>query len=224
MSVAGGDTGRPQVPTRGGGRPAGITRAEVVAAARRMLEAGGMENLSMRRLAAELGAAPTVIYWHVGSREHLLQAVVDELLAEMQAIVPRGSTAFERLRSVAVAIRTEVRAHPYLVELARQLGQGPATNFPGQLAVARELSAAGVRGPGAATALRAILYLVGGVILIEALPAEPGETSTRDLWRTVDDPAVDPALAEAMTVPADVDEIFGFALDRLLHAVLDDAG
>jgi AcrR family transcriptional regulator len=224
MSVANGDAGRPPVPTRGGGRPAGITRAEVVAAARRMLEAGGMENLSMRRLAAELGAAPTVIYWHVGSREQLLQAVVDELLAEMQAIVPHGSSPFERLRSVAVAIRAEVRAHPYLVDLAHQLGRGPATNFPGQLALARELTAAGVRGAGAATALRAILYLVGGVILIEALPSDAGETSTRDLWRAVDDADIDPALAEAMTAPADVDGIFGFALDRLLRAALEGAG
>ena len=204
------------------GRPPGTSRASVVATARRILEAEGADALTMRRVAAELGVAPAAIYRFVGSREAVVAAVVDELTAEMRAITPRGRTPRARVKSIALAIRAEVQAHPYLVDAARQLGRGPASNFPGQVALARELTAAGLSGEAAADALRSIAYVVGGFILIEDLDPEPTPTTTQDLWRELSDSSVEPGLAAAMSKPPDLEELLSFTLDRLLDALLPD--
>ena len=59
----------------GPGRRAGLDPDEVVATALALVEAGGPEALTMRKLAAELGVGTNTIYWHVGSREELIAAL-----------------------------------------------------------------------------------------------------------------------------------------------------
>ena len=206
------------------GRPAATTRAEILDAARRMVEAGGAESVTMRKLAAELGVGPPSIYRHVGSRLEVLNQLVDQLLEEMGDIHPSGRTPARRIASIARAIRAQVRAHPQLVDLAHQLGRGPATSFPGQVALAREISAAGLAGAEAARAVRSILFLVGGFILLEGLPPPPpGTPTTTELWRTVDGTGIDPGLLAEMRRPPDTDALFEHTLEQLLQSVLGPA-
>ena len=201
-----------------------MTRERVIETARRLIEASGVEALSMRKLAAELGVAPTGIYWHVGGREQLLTEIVDEVVAEMGDLQATGATAKARMASLARQVRQQVLDHPYLVELARELGRGPATAFPGQVAMAREATAAGLTGEDGARAVRAILWLVGGFILLERLPQQPDQpvqsTTTQEMWKSVREPTIDAALAKAMTRVPDGDELFETALTSLLDAVV----
>jgi len=201
-----------------------MTRERVIETARRMIEEGGVEALSMRKLAAELGVAPTGIYWHVGGREQLLSEIVDEVVAEMGVLRPTGATAKDRMASVARQIRRQVLDHPYLVELARELGRGPATAFPGQVALAREATAAGLAGEEGADAVRAVLWLVGGFIMLERLPQQADQpvqtTTTQELWKSVREPGIDPALSKAMTRAPDAGALFETALSSLLDAVV----
>jgi TetR/AcrR family tetracycline transcriptional repressor len=201
-----------------------MNRERVIETARRMVETGGVEALSMRKLAAELGVAPTGIYWHVGGREQLLTEIVDEVVAEMGDLNATGTTPKARMASLARAIRRQVLDHPYLVELARELGRGPATAFPGQVALAREATAAGLTGEDGARAVRALLWLVGGFILLERLPQQPDQpvqsTTTQELWKGVRRPDIDAGLARAMTRTPDPDELFERALAALLDSVL----
>ena len=60
----------------GSTRHAGIERDDVIDAALALVESGGGDALTMRKLAAELGVATTTIYWHVGNRDDLVLAVV----------------------------------------------------------------------------------------------------------------------------------------------------
>ena len=118
----------------------------IVAAARALIEAGGVEALSMRKLAAEVGVAPTAIYWHVGSREDLLNAVLDAMVDDLPPIAARGTSARARLASVARSIRDQVRATTPTQQLAAELGRTAELSFPGQVALTREMQAAGVGG------------------------------------------------------------------------------
>ena len=201
-----------------------MTRERVIETARHMIEEGGVEALSMRKLAAELGVAPTGIYWHVGGREQLLSEIVDEVVAEMGDLRPTGATGRDRMASVARQIRRQVLDHPYLVELARELGRGPATAFPGQVALAREATAAGLAGEEGADAVRAVLWLVGGFIMLERLPQQADQpvqtTTTQELWKSVREPGIDPALSKAMTSAPDATALFETALNSLLDAVV----
>ena len=117
-------------------KPTGTSREQIIETALRIVESSGVEALTMRKLSAELGVAPTAIYWHIGGREDLLNALVDSLIAEVVGIVPKGATTAERITSIARAIRDEVRVHPHLVQLTNQLGRGPAMSFPSQVALA----------------------------------------------------------------------------------------
>jgi TetR/AcrR family tetracycline transcriptional repressor len=194
----------------------------IVGAARALIEAGGVEALSMRKLAAEVGVAPTAIYWHIGSRDDLLNAVLDAMIADLPAIAARGGSPRARLASVARSIRDQVRSTTPTQQLAAELGRTAELSFPGQVALTREMQAAGVTGSDAAQAVRAVLFLVGGFILLEDNFAhrQPGSRTTQELWQTLEDGGIDPSLKRAMAKPANTDSLFDYAVDRLLASVL----
>jgi AcrR family transcriptional regulator len=58
-----------------------ISREDIVAAATRIVTAGGYEQMSIRSLAASLGVAPMSLYRHIRDKDDLLDEVVDRLLA-----------------------------------------------------------------------------------------------------------------------------------------------
>jgi AcrR family transcriptional regulator len=199
-----------------------VRQEQIVTAARVLIESGGVEAVSMRKLAAEVGVAPTAIYWHVGSREDLLNAVLDAMVADLPPIAARGTTARARLASVARSIRDQVRATTPVQQLAAAVGRTAELSFPGQVALTREMQAAGVRGAEAAQAVRALLFLVGGFILLEDNFAnrEPGSRTTQELWRALSDDDIDPGLRKAMSRPTNTDSLFDYAVDRLLASML----
>lgn len=81
-----------------------LSRQQVVDAAVNLLRRYGLGDLSMRRLARELGVAPGALYWHVANKQELLVEVADVLLAEIPR-PPTGPPAAEALTGLAVAIR-----------------------------------------------------------------------------------------------------------------------
>ena len=193
----------------------------IVAAARGLIQAGGVEALSMRKLGAEVGVAPTAIYWHVGSREDLLNAVLDAMIADLPPVVARGNSPPARLASVARSIRDQVRATTPTQQLAAELGRTAELSFPGQVALTREMQAAGVGGSDAAQAVRAEDLAHRDVILEDNFAhRQPGSRTTQELWQALDDDGIDPALRKAMARPANTDTLFDYAVDQLLASVL----
>ncbi len=60
----------------------GLTRTQIVDAACSMLREWGLAGLSMRRLAEHLGVQPGALYYHVESKQDLLAAVAERILAD----------------------------------------------------------------------------------------------------------------------------------------------
>lgn len=58
-----------------------LTRSQVVDVAVDLVRRYGLADLSMRRLARELGVAPGAIYWHVDSKQQLIVEVAERLLS-----------------------------------------------------------------------------------------------------------------------------------------------
>jgi AcrR family transcriptional regulator len=198
------------------------TQQRLVDAARALIESDGVEGLSMRKVAAEVGVAPTAIYWHIGGREALLHAVLDAMIAELPPLRARGSTPRRRIASLASAMRSQVLATAPAQALAAELGRGAELSFPAQVALAREVAAAGLEGPAAADAVRSVLFVVGGFIMIEDnyRHRQPGSRTTQELWRSVTDPGIDDGLRATMAAAPDTDALFAFTVDRLLDALL----
>jgi AcrR family transcriptional regulator len=66
-------------------RGRGLTIDGICAAALAILDRDGLNDLTMRRVADELGTGPASLYRHVASREELLVEVVDRVLGEVSA-------------------------------------------------------------------------------------------------------------------------------------------
>lgn len=64
------------------GQPA-LSREQIVAAAVELLDADGLDNLSMRRLGAKLDAGATSLYWHVANKQDLLELAADQVMGEV---------------------------------------------------------------------------------------------------------------------------------------------
>jgi AcrR family transcriptional regulator len=95
-----------------------ISREAIVAAAVNLLDRDGLDALSMRRLADELGTGAASLYWHVGSKDGLLDLVLDHLIGEEQVPDADPSQWQEQLKDVARAQRRVSLRHPYLVRIS----------------------------------------------------------------------------------------------------------
>ncbi|WP_328846545.1 TetR/AcrR family transcriptional regulator [Streptomyces sp. NBC_00258] len=201
-------------------RPA-LTREEVLAAAADLVRQHGPQTLTMRKLAAELGTAVTSIYWHVGNRESLLDALVERTVAELGEIRPVGRTPAGRIVSVARALRRRLRDHPHLVAMVHERGLTERMFLPAQQALVHEVHAAGLRGARAADVVRAVQFQVVGHLLVERnrerAPAQhPGE---EELWgaRTAEE---DPALARTLARAIDTERLFVLSVKALVAGLL----
>ncbi|MFM8303213.1 MAG: TetR/AcrR family transcriptional regulator [Actinomycetota bacterium] len=186
----------PPSPTTGTAGPRSLTADEIVEAAGRIVDAHGADALTMRRLADELGVAVTSIYWHVGNRDELVDALVDRLLADLGTLRPRGTTPRERIASLTLALRATLLGRPQLVALAHERRKTAVMFQPVRDAIAVELDAMGLDGTEAPLALRALqLHVVTSVLLV----------------RTID--------RYGTEQPVDAHEAFAFTLEALLDAL-----
>ncbi|PPK66404.1 TetR/AcrR family transcriptional regulator [Actinokineospora auranticolor] len=69
-------------PRKSGARRS-LSRETIVAAAVRILRAEGVDGVSMRRVAAELGTGPASLYAHVANKDELLELLFDEVVGEV---------------------------------------------------------------------------------------------------------------------------------------------
>jgi AcrR family transcriptional regulator len=91
---------------------------QLVAAARALLEEGGPEALSMRRLAERVGIRAPSIYKHLADKEALEVALIADGLRELtEACEAAVAGADDPLAALAVAYRGFARAHPHLYRL-----------------------------------------------------------------------------------------------------------
>lgn len=85
-----------------------LTRAEIVAAAVRILNEFGLPDLSMRRIAGVLGVQPGALYWHVANKQSLLAAVAEEILA---GLTPPAGPEPAAIEAYAGSLRNHLLTH-----------------------------------------------------------------------------------------------------------------
>ena len=99
------------------GRPAQWSRAEITRVALRVADADGLEAVSMRRVAAELGTGAASLYRYVETREDLLDLMSDATGAEYELAPPSGNWLAD-LVAFGEQARTIFRRHRWLAGLA----------------------------------------------------------------------------------------------------------
>jgi AcrR family transcriptional regulator len=105
-------------------RRARLTRAGVLEAALALADAGGVESLSMRRVAAKLGVEPMSLYAHVAGKDDLVDGLVDIVVAEIEATAPGSADWRTAMRTRALSLRDALERHRWAVGLvARRMGR-----------------------------------------------------------------------------------------------------
>lgn len=104
-----------------------LTRELVLQRAMEIADAGGMEALTMRGLARELGVEAMSLYHHVTNKEDILDGMIDRVFEEI-GLPPAGVGWRTALRARALSVRSVLMRHRWAVGLmdSRQ-SPGPAT-------------------------------------------------------------------------------------------------
>jgi AcrR family transcriptional regulator len=95
-----------------------ISKEAIVATAIRIMDAEGLDALSMRRIADELGTGAASLYWHVGSKDGLLDLVFDELIGEVNIPDPDPPRWREQVKEIARTQRAVILRHPSAVRIS----------------------------------------------------------------------------------------------------------
>jgi AcrR family transcriptional regulator len=110
-----------RVPDRGRSRRRDpLTREAIVAAALGLLDRDGLDGFSMRRVAEELDTGAASLYWHVGSRDGLLDLILEEVIGEQVDAIPEPDPDEwrEQLKEVARTMRRTTLGHRDIVRIS----------------------------------------------------------------------------------------------------------
>ncbi len=215
------------VRARRGPRPH-LSREEITRAALELADEEGLEAVSMRRIAAKLGAGATSLYWYVNRKEDLYELMVDELIGEI-ALPARPSGDWRAdLREIAIQTRAVMANHDWFPLLGIQPGLGPKTRRYGGLASA-PLVAIGLGPPDWVPILATLNNYVLGFIHRESawkrLRARSGLDDEE--WRARLETLAarsgqqEPELADGLLTRAQLhgDESFQFGLEIVLDGI-----
>jgi AcrR family transcriptional regulator len=95
-------------------RPRGSLTPEVILDAAEKVAADGFDALTMRAVAARLGAVPMALYNHFATKEQLVDALLDRVLGRFEP-QPHTDAWAEDLRRFARAHRRLLVTHPWAV-------------------------------------------------------------------------------------------------------------
>jgi AcrR family transcriptional regulator len=158
------------------GQRAGLSRAQVLDATHRLLAEHGLDGLTMRTLAERLEVAPNALYSHVTSKTALIDAVLDDVLAEVEAPAPGVGDPSAGLHDLMISTYQVLLVHRDLVPayLARQGARGPNAQRLGEIML-ELLDRAGVSGARAPEAMRVlIVYTIGFAAFATRPPIDAG--------------------------------------------------
>ncbi len=228
------------LPRRRGPRPA-FSVDDVVTRAITIADGEGLDAVTMRRLAGDLGVSPMALYGYVPGKAELLDLMLDDRYAAMPRPAHGRAGWRRRLRTVAEANRDLYAAHPWaaLVSTGRPpLGPGLMAKYEHELAAVEGTGLDDVEMDAAIT----LIVSFTRANALDAAAARAALTAGRtdaEWWEEnaplldqVLDPAryplasrVGTAAGEAHGAAHDSAHAFAFGLERILDgiaALIDD--
>ncbi len=210
-----------------------LTRGQIVAATIRILDSEGLGAFSMRRLAQELDAGVTSLYWHVKNKDQLLDLALDEVLGEVPLDDDPTLPWQQRTAHFARLLRSVLMRHRGVSQLAgARLTLGPNA-LTGVDTLVGLLRSAGFEAARLGLAVSAVLDFVSGSAVMDSRALAGSDTEgltykelqdrSAEMLRAV--PAEQyPNLASTVedVVGPNADQRFEYALQALLDGLAVD--
>jgi AcrR family transcriptional regulator len=89
-----------------------LSRDRILRAAVALADEAGIESLSMRNLAQELGVVPMALYKHVANKDELLDGMIDVVVSEIDPPAPDTDWK-QAVRRRILSARQVLRRHPW---------------------------------------------------------------------------------------------------------------
>lgn len=211
----------PERPRRG--EP--LTRERIVVTAVAELDAHGAERLTMRRLAQRLDVTATALYWHLSTKDDVLDLALDHIFGEVPLPGP-GPDLRSDVRTLLLGWRAAMLAHPWSPGLIGRPMLGPNVLTRTEFLQAT-LTRAGLSGVELASSTQLLANFVIGAAMTEATWQQANDPETRARARVhiaeLDD--LYPTLSSSGHLDEQRwpdDELFRLGLDRVLAALLPD--
>jgi TetR/AcrR family transcriptional regulator, tetracycline repressor protein len=206
-----------------------LTPRAVVEGALALADSEGLEAVTIRRLAKELGVTPMALYWHFRSKDELLDGMVDWIYERIAPTLDESATWLEQLRALLGSMVDVLRAHPSTATLLSTRST-TSENSLRTTEVALDILRRGGFSPTEATqiarhALSTVTNLVSGVS--EAVPREASgelmdaQRRARVFLESLP-PDLYPRLVEAAGPLSECDDpeaYYAFGLDLLLAGI-----
>ncbi|MFC3896519.1 TetR/AcrR family transcriptional regulator C-terminal domain-containing protein [Lentzea rhizosphaerae] len=152
-----------------------LTRDRIVDAAVRLIEREGVEAVSMRRLAAELGAGTMSLYNHVPNKALLVDLAAERIMADAQPYHVDSDDWRDHIRAHARAVRQLAKRHPRAFVMLATRRLSTEAGIRTIEAALRNFDRAGFRGKEAVGMMRAMVsYLLGTLMREVATSPELG--------------------------------------------------
>jgi TetR/AcrR family transcriptional regulator, tetracycline repressor protein len=198
-----------------------LDRRTIASSALELIDAEGLDNLSMRRLGAALGVEAMAIYHYFANKGELLDAIVDLFIDEIEPVLSTPAEPLDRLRACFAAVRGIAITHPraFWVLPARRFRTDRALRFYDRLLQT-------FHDAGFDAALSARYYRLAVGFAIGAGMAEIGSRAqqpdpTPVVLEDLDDAENFPFVSQV--VPhlrvANLDSVFEFGMDRIFEAM-----
>jgi len=94
-----------------------LSKAAVVGRAIALADAEGLDALTIRRLAQELGVTPMALYWHFRNKDELLNGLSDQFWSEIDTDVDDAASWPDQLRALLDSLVQVLREHPSASQL-----------------------------------------------------------------------------------------------------------
>ncbi|MFB8274394.1 TetR/AcrR family transcriptional regulator [Nocardia colli] len=159
-------------------KASGLRLDHIVGAAVDLLDAEGLDALSMRKIGAKLDAGATSLYWYVANKDELLELVLDEFWGMVEVPESDDASWREVLTTFAYNFRDTLRAHGWSASL---IGQLPSMG-PNALRLTDRLRRAYIRA-----GFRGIdIYLASGTVMSYVLGIVTPEIAWAKTYGDVD--------------------------------------
>jgi len=166
------------------GERARLTRETVVDQALALADRSGLDALTIRKLATELGVTPMALYWHFRGKDELLDGLADRIWSEIDVTLNPAAPWTEQLRGMLSSLVAVLRTHSSAAQLLIRSERRPnKLNSAAQLnaieAALELLLSAGFSPQDASAVARSALWT--GITLAMS---EPGTEALDDDDRT----------------------------------------
>ncbi|WP_234388684.1 MULTISPECIES: TetR/AcrR family transcriptional regulator C-terminal domain-containing protein [Streptomyces] len=106
-----------------------LSRERITEAAVALLDEEGMERLTMRRLAERLGAGATTLYWHIDTKDDVIDLAIDAIFAEAPLPDPGTGSWQENVVALLSGCRDMLLRHPWSAALPLRQRPSIGPNF-----------------------------------------------------------------------------------------------